>query len=114
MCIRDRIATAKEIAAKNNITVREGTYVGLTGPTLETPAEYRYVRNIGGDAVGMSTVPEVIAARQMGIPCFAMSVITDMGVEGRIEKTTHEMVQRVAEVAEPKLTLIMRELIASC
>ncbi|MBK6946478.1 MAG: purine-nucleoside phosphorylase [Flavobacteriales bacterium] len=108
------IATAKEIAAKNNITVREGTYVGLTGPTLETPAEYRYVRNIGGDAVGMSTVPEVIAARQMGIPCFAMSVITDMGVEGRIEKTTHEMVQRVAEVAEPKLTLIMRELIASC
>jgi len=108
------IAKAKEIAAKNNIKVQVGTYVGLTGPTLETPAEYRYVRNIGGDAVGMSTVPEVIAARQMGIPCFAMSVITDMGVEGRIEKTTHEMVQRVAETAEPKLTLIMRELIASC
>ena len=108
------IAKAKEIAANNNIKVQEGTYVGLTGPTLETPAEYRYVRNIGGDAVGMSTVPEVIAARQMGIPCFAMSVITDMGVEGRIEKTTHEMVQRVAETAEPKLTLIMRELIASC
>ncbi len=108
------IATAKAIAAKNNITLREGTYVGLTGPTLETPAEYRYVRIIGGDAVGMSTVPEVIAARHMGIPCFAMSVITDMGVEGRIEKTTHEMVQRVAEKAEPKLTLIMKELIAAC
>ena len=107
------IARAKEIAAKNNIPVQVGCYVGLTGPTLETPAEYRYVRNIGGDAVGMSTVPEVIAARHMGIPCFAMSVITDMGVEGRIEKTTHEMVQRVAEKAEPKLTLIMRELIAS-
>ncbi|MEO8589038.1 MAG: purine-nucleoside phosphorylase, partial [Flavobacteriales bacterium] len=108
------IAKAKGIAAKNNIPVREGTYVGLTGPTLETPAEYRYVRIIGGDAVGMSTVPEVIAARHMGLPCFAMSVITDMGVEGRIEKTTHEMVQRVAEKAEPKLTLIMKELIATC
>ena len=108
------IATAKSIAEKHNIKLQVGTYVGLTGPTLETPAEYRYMRIIGGDAVGMSTVPEVIAARQMGIPCFAMSVITDMGVEGRIEKTTHEMVQRVAEKAEPKLTLIMRELIASC
>ncbi len=108
------IARAKDIAAQNSIPVQVGCYVGLTGPTLETPAEYRYVRNIGGDAVGMSTVPEVIAARHMGIPCFAMSVITDMGVEGRIEKTTHEMVQRVAEKAEPKLTLIMRELIASC
>lgn len=108
------IAKAREIAAKNNIPVQVGCYVGLTGPTLETPAEYRYVRNIGGDAVGMSTVPEVIAARHMGIPCFAMSVITDMGVEGRIEKTTHEMVQRVAEKAEPKLTLIMRELVAAC
>jgi purine-nucleoside phosphorylase len=111
---RALIATAKEIAARNGILVQQGCYVGLTGPTLETPAEYRYVRIIGGDAVGMSTVPEVIAARQMGIPCFAMSVITDMGVEGRIEKTTHEMVQRVAEKAEPKLTLIMKELIASC
>lgn len=108
------IAKAKDIAAANKIAVRVGCYVGLTGPTLETPAEYRYVRIIGGDAVGMSTVPEVIAARQMGLPCFAMSVITDMGVEGRIEKTTHEMVQRVAEKAEPHLTLIMRELIAAC
>lgn len=106
------ISRAKAIAAANSIAVQVGTYVGLTGPTLETPAEYRYVRNIGGDAVGMSTVPEVIAARHMGLPCFAMSVITDMGVKGRIEKTTHEMVQRVAEGAEPKLTLIMRELIA--
>ena len=108
------IAKAKEIAAAHGIPVQVGCYVGLTGPTLETPAEYRYVRIIGGDAVGMSTVPEVIAARHMGIPCFAMSVITDMGVEGRIEKTTHEMVQRVAEKAQPKLTTIMKELIASC
>ena len=66
----------------------------------------------GGEAGGRSPVPEVTAARHMGLPCFAMSVITDMGVKGRIEKTTHEMVQRVAEGAEPKLTLIMRELIA--
>ncbi|HNM69838.1 MAG TPA: purine-nucleoside phosphorylase [Flavobacteriales bacterium] len=108
------IAKAKDIAAKHGINVRQGTYVGLTGPTLETPAEYRYVRNVGGDAVGMSTVPEVIAARHMGLPCFAMSVITDMGVEGRIEKTTHEMVQRVAEKAEPSLTTIMKELVAAC
>lgn len=111
---RALIAQAKDIAARHGIPVREGVYVGLTGPTLETPAEYRYIRIIGGDAVGMSTVPEVIAARQMGLPCFAMSVITDMGVEGRIEKTTHAMVQRVAEKAEPHLTLIMRELVASC
>jgi purine-nucleoside phosphorylase len=111
---RGLIEKAKEIAARNQIKVRTGTYAGLTGPTLETPAEYRYVRNIGADAVGMSTVPEVIAARHMKIPCFAMSVITDLGVTGKIEVTTHEMVQRVAEVAEPKLTLIMKELIASC
>ncbi len=108
------IAKAMSIAEAHGIGLQQGCYVGLTGPTLETPAEYHYVRVIGGDAVGMSTVPEVIAARQMGIPCFAMSVITDMGVKGRIEKTTHEMVQRVAEKAEPKLTLIMKELIASC
>ncbi|HEY0977777.1 MAG TPA: purine-nucleoside phosphorylase [Flavobacteriales bacterium] len=111
---RDLIQRAKAIAAKHNIPVHEGVYVGLTGPTLETPAEYRYVRIIGGDVVGMSTVPEVIAARHMGLPCFALSVITDMGVEGRIEKTTHAMVQRVAEKAEPKLTLIMKELVAAC
>ena len=107
------IAKAQAIAATNDIKLQVGCYVGLTGPTLETPAEYHYVRVIGGDAVGMSTVPEVIAARQMGLPCFAMSVITDMGVKGRIEKTTHEMVQRVAEKAEPQLTLIMRELISN-
>lgn len=111
---RSLIEKAKEIAARNQIKVRTGTYAGLTGPTLETPAEYRYIRNIGADAVGMSTVPEVIAARHMKIPCFAMSVITDLGVPGKIAETTHEMVQRVAEVAEPKLTLIMKELIASC
>jgi len=110
---RGLIARAKALAEEHGIAVRTGTYAGLSGPCLETPAEYRMVRNLGADAVGMSTVPEVIAARHMGIPCFAMSVITDLGVPGRIEKTTHEMVQRVAETAEPKLTLLFKELIAS-
>jgi purine-nucleoside phosphorylase len=80
------IALAKEIAAENNIKVSVGTYAGLTGPTLETPAEYQYVRNTGADAVGMSTVPEVIVANHMEIPCFAISIITDLGVKGKIKK----------------------------
>ena len=90
-----------------------GTYVGVTGPTLETPAEYSYFRIIGGDTVGMSTVPEVIIARHMNIDCFAISVITDLGVPGKIQKITHQDVQNVAEIAEPKLTLIIKELISS-
>ena len=110
---RGLIEKAKAIAERNGIKVRTGTYAGVSGPCLETPAEYRYIHTIGAHAVGMSTVPEVIAARHMGLPCFAMSVITDVGVAGRIEVTTHEMVQRVAEQAEPRLTLIMKELIAS-
>lgn len=107
------IVKAEAIAQKNNINVQKGVYVGLSGPTFETPAEYKYIRIIGGDAVGMSTVPEVIVARHMGIPVFAMSIITDMGVEGRIEKVTHEEVQKVAQIAEKKMTLIMKELVAS-
>ena len=79
---------------------------------LETPAEYKYCRIIGGDTVGMSTVPEVIIARHMNIPCFAISVITDLGVPGKIKKVTHEDVQNVAEITEPKLTLLIKELIA--
>ena len=108
---KNLIAKAKEIAKKNKIKVQQGVYVGLTGPTLETPAEYKYMRIIGGDTVGMSTVPEVIAAHQMGIPVFAMSIITDVGVEGRIIKTTHEDVQRAAEKAQPLMTMIMKEMI---
>lgn len=105
------IAKAKEIAAANNIKVAEGVYAGLSGPTLETPAEYKYVRIIGSDAVGMSTVPEVIAARHMGIPCFGFSIVTDLGVPGKIIEMTHEIVQQVAQKAEPKMTLIIKELI---
>lgn len=107
----DMIAKAKEIAAKNNIKVQEGTYLGMSGPCLETPAEYRMVRILGADAVGMSTVPEVIAARHMGIPCFAISIITDLGVPGKIVKVTHQDVQSVAERSQPMMTLVMKELI---
>ncbi|NNC83254.1 MAG: purine-nucleoside phosphorylase [Flavobacteriales bacterium] len=107
------IAKAKEIASSNGVKVQVGTYAGLTGPTLETPAEYEYVYRIGADAVGMSTVPEVIVARHMDIPCFAISIITDMGVEGQIVEVSVEDVIAVASKAEPKMTLIMKELIAS-
>lgn len=107
------IAIAEQIATENNIKLQQGVYVGVTGPTLETPAEYFYFRKIGGDTVGMSTVPEVVVARHMDIPCFAISVITDLGVPGKIKKVTHEDVQAVAEVTEPKLTLIIKKLIAS-
>jgi purine-nucleoside phosphorylase len=105
------IATAMSIGKDNGIRVFEGVYAAVTGPCLETPAEYKYLRIIGSDTVGMSTVPEVIVARHMQIPCFAISVITDLGVEGKIKKVSHEEIQKVAEVAEPKLTLIIEELI---
>ena len=106
------IELAKTIATENNIKVSVGTYAGLSGPTLETPAEYMYVRNIGADAVGMSTVPEVIVARHMEIPCFAISIITDLGVPGKIQKVSVQDVIEVASRQEPKMTLIMRELIS--
>lgn len=105
------VAIAKNVAKENNIKVQSGVYAGLTGPCFETPAEYKYIRTIGADAVGMSTVPEVIVARHMGIPCFAMSIITDLGVEGKIVEITHEEVQKVAAAAEKKMTLIMKEMI---
>lgn len=105
------IALAKTIVEELKIKVVYGIYVGMSGPTFETPAEYKYVRNIGGDTVGMSTVPEVIAARHMGIPVFAMSVITDLGVPGKIVEVSHAEVQKVAEVAEKKMTLIIKEII---
>lgn len=93
----DLLAKAEKTAEKLNIKVSKGVYAGLTGPCLETPAEYKYIRIIGADAVGMSTVPEVIAAHHMGVKCFGVSVITDLGVEGKIVKTTHEDVVRAAE-----------------
>lgn len=107
------ISKAEEIARDNDIKVQKGCYVATSGPTLETPKEYQYFRIIGGDAVGMSTVPEVIVARHMDLPVFAVSVITDLGVPGKIEKISHEVVQQAAERVEPQLTRLIEKLIAS-
>lgn len=108
------IAKADEIAERNGIKVQHGVYVGTSGPTFETPAEYRYFRRIGGDAVGMSTVPEVIVARHADMEVFAISVITDLGVEGIVEKCSHEDVQKAANAAQPLMTRIMQELVTEC
>ena len=105
------ISDAEEIAKTHKITLQKGVYVGVTGPTLETPAEYNYFRIIGGDTIGMSTVPEVIAARHMRIKCFGISVITDLGVPGKIKVVTHENVQNVANKAKPILATLVTELI---
>ncbi|MEO6231748.1 MAG: purine-nucleoside phosphorylase [Ferruginibacter sp.] len=106
------IQKAKEIAATHNIPLKEGVYCGVTGPTFETRAEYQLLRTIGGDAVGMSTVQEVIAAVHMGLIVFAMSVITDIGIREEENKITHAEVLEAATNAGPKLTLIFKELIA--
>ncbi len=108
---KELIVKAKNIAAKNNIKVVEGVYVGTTGPTFETPAEYKYFRTIGGDAVGMSTVPEVIVANHSGMKVFGMSIITDLGVPGKIVEVTHEEVQEIGNKVQPLMTLIMKELV---
>ena len=105
------IKKATLIADENHIRVRKGIYLATSGPTFETPAEYKFFRTIGADAVGMSTVPEVIIARHMELPCFAMSLITDLGIEGKIAYTTHKSVQHEAEKTEARMTTIMTELI---
>ncbi len=102
---------AKAIAARHGIRVKEGVYVGTQGPSFETPAEYKFFSVIGGDAVGMSTVPEVIVAVHAGIKVFAMSIITDLGVPGKIVEVSHEEVQRIANKVQPYMTQIMTELI---
>lgn len=106
------ISQAIEIAKKNNIKFQTGIYASVTGPNLETPAEYKFLRIIGADVVGMSTIPEVIVARQMNIPCFAISIITDLGVEGKIKETSLDEIIAAAAKAEPKMTLISKELIS--
>lgn len=106
------IKIAHEVAGELGIKVQQGSYAGLSGPCLETPAEYAYIRNIGADAVGMSTVPEVIVGIHGGMRCFAMSVITDLGVPGKQVKVTHEDVIEVANASEPKMSGIVKELIA--
>ena len=105
------IAKADAIAQEKGIKIQHGIYIGTQGPTYETPAEYKMFRILGADAVGMSTVPEVIVANHCGIRVFGMSVITDLGVEGKIVEVTHEDVQKAADQAQPLMTTIMRELI---
>jgi len=102
---------AMEIAGEKNIKLQHGVYVGVSGPTFETPAEYNYFRIIGGDAVGMSTVPEVIVANHAGMKVLAFSIITDLGVIGKIVEVSHEDVQDAARIAQPKMAEIMRTII---
>ena len=108
---RDLIRKAKGIADRLGIPVWEGVYAGVTGPTFETRAEYKLLHIVGGDAVGMSTVQEVIAARHLGMAVFAMSVITDLGIREEENKITHEEVLAAATAAEPKLAGIFRALV---
>jgi purine-nucleoside phosphorylase len=110
---RTLINKALEIAKQNKITCHKGVYVAVPGPNLETKAEYRYLRIIGGDAVGMSTVPEVIVARHMSLPVFAISVLTDEGFPEELHPVSLEEIIAVAQAAEPNMTLILKELIAS-
>jgi len=107
--IRDAL---KASAKKEGIEVHEGVYAGVSGPCFETPAEYRYLRIIGADAVGMSTVPECIAAKHLGMRVAALSVITDLGIEGHVESVTHEEVQLAAQAAEPKVARVVRRFLS--
>ena len=102
---------ADQIAKEKGIRVVHGVYVGVSGPTFETPAEYKMYHRLGGDAVGMSTVPEVIVARHCGIKVFGMSIITDLGLEDQPVEVSHEEVQVAANKAQPLMTEIMREII---
>jgi len=108
----EMVKKAQQIADKNNIVCHQGVYVGVQGPTFETPAEYKAFHIMGGDAVGMSTVPEVIVARHMGIEVFGMSVITDIGYPPEaMEDVSHDIVLAAAHNAEPAMTLIIKELL---
>lgn len=102
---------ARTIAQEKGIHYVEGVYVGTQGPTFETPAEYKMYHRLGGDAVGMSTVPEVIVAHHTGIRVFGISIITDLGVEGKIVKVSHEEVQKAANSVQPIMADLMREMI---
>ncbi|MFM7017671.1 purine-nucleoside phosphorylase [Flavobacterium sp.] len=108
---KSMLQKAKEIAASSQIDVKEGVYMALQGPTFETLSEYRMVKNIGADCVGMSTVPEVIVARHMNMEVFGLSVVTDMGDEENIEEVNHAEVLKAAEKAEPSVRKLIKELI---
>ena len=108
---KELVRLADAIAAEKGIKVQHGVYLGTQGPTYETPSEYKLFHILGADAVGMSTVPEVIVANHCGIRVFGVSVITDLGVEGKIVEVSHEEVQKAADAAQPLMTTIMREMI---
>jgi len=108
----DMIKKGLEIAKENNITCHQGVYVAVSGPNLETRAEYKFLRIIGGDAVGMSTVPEVIVANHMGLPVFAISVLTDEGFPDTLSPVSVDDILAIAHAAEPKMTLVLKNLIA--
>ncbi len=109
---KELIKKAEAIAATAGYDLQHGVYMGVTGPTFETRSEYKMIALLGGDAVGMSTVQEVIAAVHMGLKVFAMSVITDIGIREEENTITHQEVLEAAAAAEPKLTHIFRELTA--
>jgi purine-nucleoside phosphorylase len=108
---KDLRLLAMDIAKENNIKLQHGVYVGTSGPTFETPSEYQMFKILGGDAVGMSTVPEVIVANHAKMKVLAFSIITDLGVIGKIVEVTHEEVQEAAKIAQPKMAFIMQEVI---
>ena len=108
---KDLIKKAKEIAAKNKFDIKEGIYVAVTGPTFETRAEYKLIHIVGGDVVGMSTVQECIAANHMGLPVFAVSIVTDIGIREDENIITHEEVLQAAKEAEPKLAVLFKEMV---
>lgn len=109
---KELIAKAVSIARKFDYDVKQGVYTGVTGPSFETRAEYKLIQAVGGDAVGMSTVQEVIAAVHAGMKVFAMSIITDMGIREEENIITHEDVLAAAAAAEPKMTAIFKEMVA--
>ena len=108
---KDLINKAEKIAKSQGLDVQKGVYMAVTGPTFETPAEYKFMHILGADAVGMSTVPEAIVARHADMKCFAISIITDLGVEGIVEEVSHEEVLKVANAAESKMTGIIKQLL---
>ena len=107
------IATVEAIAKQKGIALQKGIYLGLQGPTFETPAEYKMVSLLGADAVGMSTVPEVIVAKHMDMQCFGLSVITDLGIEGKVEVVSHEAVQKAAKASEKNIGDLVEAFVSS-
>jgi purine-nucleoside phosphorylase len=105
-------ALAREVAVQQGIPLREGVYVAVQGPNLETRAEYRFLRTLGADVVGMSTVPEVIVARHGGMRVLGLSIITDQCLPDALEPASLAQILAVARVAEPKLTAVVRGVMA--